>query len=274
MAHTFKYAVLMAIPDARRGERVNVGLIVFLNDHIDVRFSELSKIRALAGGYWDDYATDVKRRLIERFASSKEAEAVISRSPELDPVFHASDLSWLSIDAPEEYENRIKEILAALVNKPKAPTKPQSRRINTEIARQLSQYKILARPDDPIDSHKVHRDFVVSREEDLVADFALKNGAMHITATLDFRRAHVRLDEAALKAIVLNKAASVFADGVRLLGVYAATPDMSQQFKPHLELLKDYAHDTYNWLDAEQRSTFTTGIQRAAALPFRWGNGV
>lgn len=136
MAHIFKYAVLMATPDPRRGERVNVGLVVFLNDHIDVRFSELSKIRALAGGYWDDYATDVKRRLIERFASTKEAEAVISRFPALDPVFHASDLAWLSIDAPEEYEGRIKEILNTLVSKPKGQTKPKSRRINTEIARQ------------------------------------------------------------------------------------------------------------------------------------------
>lgn len=272
MAHIFKYAVLMAIPDARRGERVNVGLVVFLSNHIDVRFSDLSKIRALAGGYWDDYAADVKRRLLERFASSKEAEEVIGQSPALDPVFHASELGWLSINAPEEYEVRVKEILAALVNKPKSPTIRKSTRINTEIARQLRQYKILARPDEEITSHKVVRDFLVSAEEELIADFALRNGAMHVAATLDFRKAHVRLDEAALKAVVLDKANDKFANGVSLLGVYAATPDMEQQFKPHLELLRDYAHQTYNWLEPTERLAFTSSIQRAAALPFRFGS--
>ena len=34
MAHIFKYAVLMAIPDPARGERVNVGLVIFREDRM------------------------------------------------------------------------------------------------------------------------------------------------------------------------------------------------------------------------------------------------
>ena len=37
MAVTYKYSILQAVPDPRRGERVNVGVVVFLADRLDVR---------------------------------------------------------------------------------------------------------------------------------------------------------------------------------------------------------------------------------------------
>ncbi|TMK03458.1 MAG: DUF3037 domain-containing protein [Alphaproteobacteria bacterium] len=42
MAHIYKYTILTAIPDPRRGERVNVGIIVFKDDGLDVRFRQAS----------------------------------------------------------------------------------------------------------------------------------------------------------------------------------------------------------------------------------------
>ena len=54
MAHTYEYAVLTAVPNPRRGERVNVGIIVFRDDRIDVRFKEaVYKLRALTGENWN-----------------------------------------------------------------------------------------------------------------------------------------------------------------------------------------------------------------------------
>ena len=49
MAHIFNYSILTAIPDARRGERVNVGIVVFLAERLDIRFSDIAKLRALTG---------------------------------------------------------------------------------------------------------------------------------------------------------------------------------------------------------------------------------
>ncbi len=271
MAHIFKYAILMAIPDPRRGERVNVGIVVFLNDRIDVRFAELSKISALAGGNWDAYATDLRRRLIDQFGSSEKAEEIIRADPRLDPVFQASDLSWLSINSANEYEDRIKEIMTSLVIRPKPEeARSKSTRINTEISRQLRSFKVLAKRDETINTHRVVRDFYISKKEELIADFALKNGMMHIAATLDLRKSQVRLDEAALKAITLDKAREIFDSNVKLLGVYAA-PEGAQQFKPHIELLKDYSDKVYNWLDESERKAFTGALRRAASRPFEFG---
>jgi hypothetical protein len=57
MAHTFEYAILTAVPDQWRGERVNIGVVVFLDDRLDIRFSDFSKVAAIAGGgNWGEYA--------------------------------------------------------------------------------------------------------------------------------------------------------------------------------------------------------------------------
>jgi hypothetical protein len=93
---------------------------------------------------------------------------------------------------------------------------------------------------------------------------------MHIAATLDLRRSFVRIDEAALKAITLNKAKQKYHSKVALLGIYAA-PEGVAQFKPHIELLKDYSTSTYNWLDDGDRKNLIEAIRKAAALPFEFG---
>ena len=260
----------MAIPDPRRGERVNVGIIVFLNDKIDVRFAELSKVHALAGGDWNAYAADVRRRLIDQYNVSKQAEELIRATPRFDPIFQASDLGWLSINSEKEYDAQIKEILTNLVMRPKTETRQKSTRINTEISLQLRSFKVLAKRDETIKTHRVVRNFYISKKEELIADFALKNGAWHITATLDLRKSHVLINEAALKAITLDKARQIYKSNVKLIGVYAA-PKGAQQFKAHIELLRDYSDKAYNWEDESERKAFTGVLRRAASQPFEFG---
>jgi hypothetical protein len=178
----------------------------------------------------------------------------------------------MSVRSLSDYDNRIREILASLVIKPKSDSRQKITRINTEISRQLRIVKVLAKPEETIDAHKVIRDFPISQKEGLVADFALRNGSMHIMATLDLRKSHVRIDEAALKAITLNKAKDIFHNEAKLIGVYAA-PEGIQEIKQSVELLKDYADKAYNWLNDKDRKTFIGALRKAAAQPFQFGVG-
>src|ERR1019366_9076247 len=114
MVHIFKYAILMAIPDARRGERVNVGMIVFLADRVDVHLSDVAKISALAGGDWKPYVRDVSRRLVQ-FESGAQAEEAIRLNRKIDPIITASEIATFSVDHLDQYYSRIKEILDTLV---------------------------------------------------------------------------------------------------------------------------------------------------------------
>ena len=60
MAHIFSFAILKAIPDPKRGERVNVGIVVFKPDGSDIRIPEVGKLRALHDGNWSDYLENVR----------------------------------------------------------------------------------------------------------------------------------------------------------------------------------------------------------------------
>jgi len=263
MAHIFNYAVLMAIPDPRRGERVNVGLIVFLPDRVDLRFSELRKIRALRSGNWERYVSDVQRSINANYTSGTEPKVFIEGFSMLEGVIQCSDLAWFSVDKVEQYETRVSDILSTLVHKPRPETRPaRSTRINTEIARTFRHSRVLAKSDEPVDRGRVVRNLTISVEDDLTADFALKNGIYHVTATLDLRRANVDKGQAAIKAITLDRASHSFETEVRRIGVYAAPHDAAQ-FRPHIHMLGEYADDTYNWADPRQREAYLHSIHDA-----------
>lgn len=272
MDHIFKYSVLMATPDASRGERVNVGIAVYLEDRIDVRFAELSKVRALTGSDWTEYANGYGRCLAQYFSTGAEACARIVDVQALDPVIKASDLGWFSAEGVEQYEPRVRELLSAMVFKPKAEAeRPKSTRINTEIAKLLKKTEVLATREETIDSHKVVRDYFV--EDDLRADFAQQNGVLRVAATLDLRRPHVDIKEATLKAIVLDRARKVYDEGTQRIGVYALCPSdasASDQFKSHLSLLHEYSDQVYNWEVPTERNKFMnyvySGVASAGAL--------
>jgi hypothetical protein len=52
--------------------------------------------------------------------------------------------------------------------------------------------------------------------------------------------------------------------------VYAVPAGAKQQFKSHIELLKDYADKTFNWANDNDRKAFTASLRKAAASPFKF----
>lgn len=258
MANIYKYAVLKAVPDPRKGERVNIGLIVFLPDRLDVRFSDVGKLRALTGKAWDDYMQSTKKMLFQLHERLKEPDKIASAFGEFERVLKFSDFASMRVRDEQDYEKRVREIIQTLVAKPKPARKTSTTRINTEIAGQFRNASVLAEPEQKIEDRKIVRDFYVAPEEDLKADFAFKNGRYFFTATLDLRKQNVHINEAAFKAIVLDKA-KVFKEGATAIGVYAAQRD-DRAHKAHIELLSDYAHRTFNWLDDDDRRQYTRGV--------------
>lgn len=255
MATVFNYSVLMAIPDPRRGERVNVGVVVFAPGGLDVRLTEMGKVRALTGNDWSGYASEAVSRLKQRFGSSEEARAALANSESFDPLLRATAPAWFSVDSLSDYEARIRDIMAALVVRPRATvSREKTTRINTEIAKHLRDSRVLAAPEEPMESHKVVRDFLV--EDELRADFAQRNGVLRVATTLDLRKASVSIKDAALKAIILDRAKEVYGSDTRRIGVYAAANDDLPRLRQHLELLNDYSDETYNWMVPEERRGF------------------
>lgn len=263
MAHIFNYAVLTAVPDARRGERVNVGLVVFLAERLDVRFPEVRKLRVLQNGNWERYVADVQQLIDQAYQQTREIESFVDTFSLLSGVIRCSEPGWFSVDIPEQYEQRVSEILSTLVQRARPESRTATTRLNTEIASTFRRVKLLAGPRDVADG-KVRRNFVVSPEDDLAADFGFRNGRTHVIATLELRGAAVDKGRAAIKAITLDRAQKTL-DAHRI-GVYAAPHDAAQ-FRSHVHLLTEYADETYNWADPTQRTRYLHSVYRDIQAP-------
>ena len=269
MAHTFEYAVLTAIPDPRRGERVNLGVVVFGRDHLDVRLEDAGvKLRALTGETWDARLTAIERRIASLFEAGVSAKDLNSRIGFCETVVHPSALGSFAVDSDSDYERVLAEILQSLVILPKRERLDRQSRINTEIALHFRKVGIMAKKAETINDGKVVRNFPIAPEEGLSADFALKNGKLCVTSTLDLRKQTANLAEAALKSIILDKAANIYGDEVKRIGVYAADDEAEVVFRTHIELLKDYAESVYNWSDLDGQRGFKNAIFDALPSPF------
>ncbi len=268
MEHIYKYAILTAIPNSRRGERVNVGVVVFLHDRVDVRFPGIGKIKALSHGAWEEYAQNVQRRLIEAYEGLDGLELFFDQFSISEPIVHLSEVSWFSTNSVSEYDDRINEILTALVMRPSAKKRSVAKRINTEISAIMRGHKILADDQAGIDQHKVVRDFYISKEEELKADFALRNGVIHVTATLDLRKSDsIRAKgDAAIKALVLDQVEKKYGTDAQRIGVYAVS-EKDAFFKPHIEILKEYSNVTFNWSDEDDRKKYMRKVMDALQGP-------
>lgn len=258
MGPSYKYALLQATPDPRRRERVNVGLVVFRPDRLDLRFGELRKLQALTGRKWEKYATDYKRRASSLFAPGAKEDLLLKRLSALEAVIVPSQFGWMTATSEEEYERRVSEILNAFITKPVSSKPTKERRLNTEIAAAFKKARILGDKDDALDSHKVMRD--VYLEDDIRADFVVKNGVYHVTATLDLRKQDTNIAEAALKAIVLDRADEAFGTDARKLGVYALDVLDEASFHSQISLLRKYADETFNWSDHDDRTRYQRHI--------------
>jgi hypothetical protein len=265
MARTYKYVVLTAIPEPRRGERINVGIAVFRDDRIDVRFRQAAyKLRAITGQNWDSRVESAQARLESLFAGNKEPAVVLSEFEMVEPLLKPSKPGFLNLNTEEEYEERVEQIIRSLVALSAKERVEAKSRINTEIAKEFSRVNVLARGDESIDDHKIVRNFVIDESEGLQADFALKNGKLHVASTLDLRKQNAGLGESALKSIVLDKAVKKHGkDQVVTIGVYAVDPDMRESFKSHIDLLGDYAQELYDWQDPDGRLRFQHALYDA-----------
>jgi hypothetical protein len=120
-----------------------------------------------------------------------------------------------------------------------------------EISGELRQANILASKYDPLDSGKVVRNFDI--EPGLQADFAQLNSKLHVTSVLDLRATHPQLAQAALKAIVLDRAEANHGSQIHKIGVYSVAPARRLEVLENISLLGRYADDIVNWEDPTDR---------------------
>lgn len=223
-----RYSLLLLYPDAERQDCVAVGAAALDGDgqwHIAM-LPTPDKLRAVAGpqpaGRLDELARNL-RHLLADCADFAQARAQLG--PRSAVVLHEFE-GFFAYDSAAQLDAQLQAVMRESVLPPKdAPA--QARPAQTvhkvrphtraRLRRQFEAMGIMARSAGEIDAHKVVRNYPISAQHGLTAEFALRNAVMHVTETVDFEVAddsvRGKTFEAQAKCLVLRAARDAFGAG-------------------------------------------------------------
>ena len=249
--HDYRFSVLRVVPNAMRGERVNIGLAAFhptgkVTFHLSVNRDRLRALDPnLTAINWETWGAQAE----ELFSKLPEAARLQWLRTSMAPVTCDAELGLFRA-TPGDFALQVEDLLERLVLKPRRLLQKgqQRKRQPTQLQAQLKSWfkaeKIMGKGMDDITKHRIVEEYPISLETDSFADFAFKNGALHIMETLDLRNIdhltnRIR-NQAAFKSIVLDQARDVIGHGQRI-AIVAATDYLA--VKPALKMIERNADD-------------------------------
>jgi hypothetical protein len=163
-----------------------------------------------------------------------------------DPGLHSFVGQFQAID-DSQYESKVLGLLRRLVLPIEPPRvlesrqKPQSR-LRTRLRAQFKNQGLFSVNPEDISNHKVVGQYPINVEQGLYAEFALQNGAMHVTETIDFdvqsSSLRAKVMEAQAKTFVLDAAADHFGRDTRRYVVVSGS--YRKHAQPSVRLLEDH----------------------------------
>jgi hypothetical protein len=268
MERIFEYALIRLAPFAHRGERLNIGLVVFKDGELDVEIQASASLVKAFGA--DPAAVDwIKSHLKANDTPTATVEERW-RALACSGGFSLSERGWLRAETDEQYSVQIMGILADYVARPKHST-GRRRRSNLlkELRSEFRSYNILGRGHDDIDRHKVVSNVPVGPAGKLHIDFLLKNGAFHATEAVDFRSSEdsgvSELKEVALAAFTLNYAKDQLGPNrTWCYFVFSAPGIIEKALMPAVTLVERSADEIFNLESNDDRMKYLDKILDAA----------
>ncbi len=247
------FTFLRARPDTARGEQLNIGLVAFFPSGPSVRLEVPSwRLRALHPNFdlvdWNEWGMELEVALLG--LESTEQRWLWLKGG-LGSVVADASMGRIQGTSEKDVHRLIDELIDKMVRVPERTLAIQSgnQKIRTKLHSQLRTWfrasQIFSSRVSDLSNHKVVPSYPVDAADDLYADFALRNGAIHIIETLDFRGVD-RLNkavrgEASVTAILFDQARTLLTVDCKRIAVTAA--DDYGVVKPLIGLINKYADD-------------------------------
>lgn len=268
MERIFEYAIIRLTPYAHRGESLNIGVVVFLSDELDI---ELQARAALvkAFGVEPSSVSWIERFLREHDEPTlpvRERWRILSSCA----GFSLSELGWFQSNEEAQYEVRISGILNDYVDRPRFPSLHKKRsNLVRELRKEFSSRQIMGKKKEDLDRHKIVANTPVGPSGKLHVDFLLRNGTYHATETVDFRSAEdsgvPEMKEAALAAFTLRYARDQLgSNSTQCYFVFAAPVIIEKAIGPAIELVENDADDVFNIESLDDKVRYLDKILAAA----------
>ncbi|WP_000846935.1 DUF3037 domain-containing protein [Escherichia coli] len=264
---TFKYSLIRVTPNLEKGETINVGLIVYHDSDIDVRMlNSVSKLKAIDKDLTLGYLEDLSTSLFDLSQKINNAELLPCL---FKGALSLSSFGMFTLQANEDYEAKVTDLMNRLVNPQKQPHKQLKKKVFSELKSTFIQHGIFSKYFEDLSQHKIVANYPISNEEGLVADFLLKNGKYHLTETLDFRSENIKkqMGEAAISVLTITKAYELYNSNIDSFVIFAAeTTAQEKSAKQQLNLLEKHADNLINAYSKEDMRSYYEKMLNAASM--------
>ena len=278
MAPCYKFSLLRVAVSPPRDERLNVGVVIFGDGALDVRLlRSLGKLNALSLAYDFDSVRSAAEMLsnLDRELSGPGVpeENRLSALKEVAP-FEFSPLAQFTAHSLNAYEQQVSLLLRSFVEPEPAPMKAfrgKGTKLVTSLKSAFKSGRVLAQRGEDLEAHRVVPN--VELATGLVADFVLKNGAMHVIETVDASgEASVlikAIKDIALSALTIEQARMTYGDAATIGRlVYQASAQTEAMAGSALLAAEHQRIELINWASLDdQRKLLTTISTLAIPLP-------
>jgi hypothetical protein len=266
----YDYSLIRYMPDARRGEVVNIGILVYRPQQVDVQLlPNLAKARQLDASLSIRDLDELPRVINTLVASTASADEMYALIADLGSI-KLSKPAYFVANTTEEYATRIREIMRDLVTpkSAKATEKPQGRLI-TALKKQFQHMRLLAEPGiDVSKNHLVSFGYPVDEDSELVVDFAQKNGRWHVTQTIDYKVKKLpgKFKEVGIKSIGLDQAQKHLGKDTMRYCIIDVPDDAQSVVQGQINLLSNYAEHVLYYGSAEDMTFYWENALAVAQL--------
>ncbi|WP_007374672.1 DUF3037 domain-containing protein [Kosakonia radicincitans] len=271
----FSFSIIKLISDPIRAETINVGVLVETEHGLDIRLLKTEqKIKAVSENF--------NLSLIEDFTS--EIEWLYDLTPDIKTLSKLFKTGSIQLSEPgmfvlreqTAYDKKVELLMKEYVQPCFSSERTkQNKRIITELKQEFSRAGILGKTHDDLWNHRVVYNFPIAEDEGIYAELLLKNGAYHLTETLDLRgdSTKQKMGDSALKAITISKAKNVFDGKVSSFVVYAANCLSEEKAGlRQLNLIEGYADNVFNLLSEQDMAKYFDHMFTAAGKSLKFTN--
>jgi len=247
------FVFLRARPDDIRGESLNVGMVVFLDEgprvYVDAPIHRMRSLHPDLGLIdYEKWAAELETALPQ--IGNRQSQLLWLQKG-LGAISADEELGHIAVDSIEEIIPGIESLLERYVHVPERTVVPSPRsskpgsKLHVQLRSWFRSTRVYSSKISDLSKGRVVPGYPIDVSDDLYADFALKNGAIHIIETLDLRGIErvtkgVR-GEAGLTAIVLDQARRNLSVDSKRIAVTAA--DDYSLVKSVVHLVGRYADD-------------------------------
>jgi hypothetical protein len=265
---TYDYALVKYTPNPKRGEIINIGIIIFKNNDFDLRLlSGAAKLRLLDGTSSTDDILSIEKAINDAKPHCKNQKEFLSFLDLFRSSFSIGKMAKFQIDHEQQYEAQITRLFNDLV-KPYSARESfvRTSRIQTLVKNKFESLNILAKSDDELSYHKVVQNYTLNEKSGFSADFLLKNGRYHISEVIDYNvnDLNSKFKETTLKVMTFMEGKKHLGDNTGCYFVYSAAPEIEQQIQSHLNLADDYSESMFNIASKQDERRYFDMISKLA----------